>query len=196
MEIKQLERTEARDFVRLLFTCHEVEFTHLFGDTFSAIEILINYYSNLNDYRGILIAKAGKKVAGLIEIWMKEFKRKKLPFKDFIRSFGFIKGLRCRLLLSYFSMKPKGDEAYIRFFCVHPNLSLDIGRNLLDKAIELARSMGKRKISIWLPVESDLVDICIERGFKIKKMLDSNFAEKYFGKRYYYLLELSEQALH
>ena len=189
MEIKQLERSEARDFVKLLFTCHEEEFTHLFGDTFLAMEILTHYYSNLKDYRGILIAKAGRRVAGLIEIWMKEFKREKLPVKDFIRSFGFIKGLRCRLLLSYFSMKPKGDEAYIRFFCVHPSLSLDIRRDLLDKALELARNMGKKKISIWLPVESDLVDICIEKGFKIKKMLDSNFAEKYFGKRYYYLLE-------
>ena len=195
MEIKQLEKSEVREFVKLLFICHEEEFTHLFGDTFLAMEIMMNYYSNLSDYRGILIAKAGRKVAGLIEVWMKEFKREKLPIRDFIKSFGFVKGLKCRLLLSYFGIKPKRDEAYIRFFCVHPSLSLDVGRNLLDKALELAKDMGKRKISIWLPVESDLVDICIERGFEIRKMLDSNFAEKYFGKRYYYLLELSDQKL-
>ncbi len=191
MEIKQLERSEVREFVKLLFICHEDEFTHLFGDTFLAMEILMNYYSNLSDYRGILIAKAGIKVAGLIEVWMREFRREKLPIGDFVRAFGFLKGLKCRLLLSYFGTKPKRDEAYIRFFCVHPSLSLDYGRRLLDKALELAKSMGKKRVSIWLPVESDLVDVCIEKGFEIKKMLDSNFAEKYFGKRYYYLLELT-----
>ncbi len=195
MEIKQLDREEVRDFVKLLFICHEVEFTRLFGDTFLAMEIMTEYYSNLSDYRGIIVAKAGRRVTGLIEVWMREFKRERLPFRDFVRSFGFVKGLKCRLLLSFFGGKPKRDEAYIRFFCVHPSLSLDIGRRLLEKALELAREMGKRVVSVWLPVESDLVDVCIERGFEIRKMLDSEFAEKYFGRRYYYLLELREDSL-
>ncbi len=190
MEVKRLEREEVRDFVKLLFVCHEEEFTNLFGDTFLAMEIMIDYYSKLNDYSGIFVAKAGRRVAGLIEVWMREFGSRKLPFKDFMKAFGLVKGLKCRLLLSYFGSKPGKSEAYIRYFCVHPSVSLDYGRRLLDKAIELALEMGKRKMSVWLPVESDLVDICMEKGFEIKKMLDSNFAEKHFGKRYYYLLEI------
>ncbi len=191
MEVKPLERSEVKEFVKLLFLCHEEEFTHLFGDTFLAMEIFTDYYSKLGDYSGIFVAKAGTRVAGLIEVWVKEFKREGFPVRDFVRAFGFLKGLKCRLLLSYFGTKPKKDEAYIRFLCVHPRVSLDYGRALLDKALEVAKEMGKRKMSVWLPVESDLVDICMEKGFEIKKMLDSNFTEKYFGRRYYYLLEVS-----
>ncbi len=189
MEVKPLDREEVREFVKLLFLCHEEKFTHLFGDTFLAMEIFVDYYSKLDDYSGIFVAKAGTRVAGLIEVWVREFKRERFPVRDFVRAFGYLKGLKCRLLLSYFGTKPKKDEAYIRFFCVHPRVSLDYGRALLDKALEFAGSMGKRRVSVWLPVESELVDLCVEKGFEIKKMLDSNFAEKYFGKRYYYLLE-------
>ena len=189
MEVKELCKEEVRDYVRLLFTCHEEEFTHVFGDTFLAMEIMIDHYSKLEDYEGIFVAKAGRKVAGLIEVWIRE-KSRALPYREFMRAFGFVKGLKCRLLMSYFGSKPGRREAYIRHFCVHPSVSLDYARALLDRAIEFAAKRGKKKMSVWLPVESDLVDICVERGFEIKKMLDSDFAEKHFGKRYYYLLIL------
>jgi hypothetical protein len=61
---------------------------------------------------------------------------------------------------------------------------------IVDNIVEFAEIKGKSRITAWLPVESDLVDVCLERGFEIKRMLESSFAQKYLGKKYYYLLEL------
>ncbi len=186
--IVPLEEGDIKDFVKLLLRCYEMEFTKIFGDVYLAYDVLLDYYSNLEDRRGIFVSKARERAVGLVEIWVREIKRGKLPFSDFIKTFGFLEGLKARLLLSFFDKRPKRDEAYVRHICLHPDVRLEFGERLVEKAIEFARELGKREISVWLPVESDFVDMCMNRGFEIRRMLDSKYAERYFGRRYYYLL--------
>ncbi len=186
--IVQLEDPDVRDFVKSLVRCYEMEFSKIFGDVYLAYDMLLEYYSNLRDRRGIFVSKARERVVGLVEIWVKEIRREKLPLSNFLKSFGLLNGLKARLLLSFFDKRPKRDEAYVRHLCLHPDVRLEFGEGLVDKAIEFAKDLGKKRISVWLPVESDFVDICVDRGFEIKRMLDSKYAEKYFGRRYYYLL--------
>ncbi len=187
MEVKQLEREEVREYVKLLLKCNE-DLARIFEDVFIALDVMTEHYLSLDDYTGIIVAKIGRRIAGLLEIWVRGVERG-ISLKNLTRTFGFLKGVKVKLLHSFFNIKPKRDEAYFRYFCIHPSASLDVGRALLDRGIELVREMGKRKVFTWLPVESDLVDVCIERGFEIKRMLDSSFAEKHFGRRYYYLLQ-------
>jgi ribosomal protein S18 acetylase RimI-like enzyme len=188
MFVRTLERENIREYVKLLFLCCS-ELKNIFGDEFIGREILESCYESFDSYEGILVAKAEKRLVGFVELKTSEIKRK-FPIKPFL-ILGLSKGLKVRMLLSFFDRKPKKDEAYIRFIGVHPKMnSYEVGEILVDKAIEFASLRGKKKISAWLPVESDLVDICLEKGFEIRRMLESSFAEKYMGKKYYYLLEM------
>jgi len=186
--VKQMEKGDVKECVKLLFLCSD-ELKTIFGDEYIGKEILEKYYKSLESYEGLLVAKAGERVAGFAELNVKDVKRK-LPFKDFL-VLGFTRGLKTRLLLDFFDKKANKNEVYIRHFCIHPKLNVyEVGKVLLNEIIDFASKKEKEVISVWLPVESDVVDLCLEFGFKIKRMLESSFAEKYFGKKYYYLLEL------
>ena len=188
MFVKTLERDEVKEFVKLLFECCE-ELKWIFGDEYIGREILESYYNSLEDYDGIIVVKGEKRLLGFAELKTREIKRK-LPTKPFL-ILGISKGIKARLLMSFFDKKPKKDEVYVRFIGVHPRLNCyEIGGLIVDNIVEFAEIKGKNRITAWLPVESDLVDVCLERGFEIKRMLESSFAQKYLGKKYYYLLEL------
>ena len=188
MFVKTLERDEVKEFVKLLFECCE-ELKWIFGDEYIGREILESYYNSLEDYDGIIVVKGEKRLLGFAELKTREIKRK-LPTKPFL-ILGISKGIKARLLMSFFDKKPKKDEVYVRFIGVHPRLNCyEIGGLIVDNIVEFAEIKGKSRITAWLPVESDLVDVCLERGFEIKRMLESSFAQKYLGKKYYYLLEL------
>ncbi len=186
MFVRTLEREDINEYVKLLFLCCS-ELKNIFGDDFIGREILESCYESFDSYEGILVAKA-ERILGFVELKISEINRK-FPIKPFL-ILGFSKGLKARMLLSFFDRKPKKNEAYIRFMGVHPKANYEVGEILVDKAVEFASLKGKKKISAWLPVESDLVDICLEKGFEIRRMLESTFAEKYMGKKYYYLLEM------
>ena len=188
MFVKTLERDEVKEFVKLLFECCE-ELKWIFGDEYIGREILESYYNSLEDYDGIIVVKGEKRLLGFAELKTREIKRK-LPTKPFL-ILGISKGIKARLLMSFFDKKPKKDEVYVRFIGVHPRLNCyEIGGLIVDNIVEFAGIKGKSRITAWLPVESDLVDVCLERGFEIKRMLESSFPQKYLGKKYYYLLEL------
>jgi len=185
--LKNLERSEVREYVKLLLECCE-ELISLFGDEFTGREILEDYYKSLDSYDGIIIIKFDDRIAGFVELKVREFKRG-MPIKPFL-TLGFIRGLKVRMLMDFFDRKPKGDEVYVRFIGVHPKFDrYEIGGMLIDETVRMAHRYNKKKITIWLPVESDFVDVCLERGFRIRRLLESSFAEKHMGKKYYYLLE-------
>ncbi|WP_457549970.1 hypothetical protein [Archaeoglobus sp.] len=186
--MKTLEKDEVREFVKLLFECCE-ELKSIFGDEYIGREILESYYNSLGNYDGIIVVKGERRLLGFAELKTSEIKRM-LPTKPFL-ILGISKGIKARLLMSFFDKKPKRDEVYVRFIGVHPKLNCyEIGGTIVDSIINFAEKKGKGRITAWLPVESDLVDVCLERGFEIKRMLESSFAQKYLGKKYYYLLEL------
>jgi len=186
--IEELTRADLKEFVKILV---EVEYSYLIKDTFVLRDIFERYYESLTDYRGIFVAKVNGKVRGLVQLNIKDFKRKNMPILEFIKLFGFINGLKLRLLINFFNKAPKRDEVYIRYFCIHPNYLdvITIGDKLINEVISYATKMSKKKITVWVPVDSEIVDVCINNGFVIKKMIKSNFTEKYFGKKYYYYLE-------
>jgi len=186
--VEELSKIDLKQFVKILV---EVEYSYLVRDQIILRDILESYYNSLGDYRGIFVAKVNGRVGGLVQLNIKDLKRKRIPILEFIKLFGFINGLKLRLLINFFNKTPKKDEVYIRYFCVHPNLDvIAIGDKLINKVIDYAIKMNKKKISIWVPVDSDIVDICINNGFAIKRMIKSSFTEKYFGNKYYYYLEL------
>jgi len=187
MEIKELEKEDVREYVKFLIRCND-ELARIFGDAFLAVEVMTNHYMKMKDYSGIFVAKTGRKVAGLVEVWIREIDRG-IKLKEFVRAYGFLRGLRVKLLHSFFNLKPKRGEAYLRYFCVHPEVGVEVAEKLLDSGIRFAEGRGKKRVLVWLPVKSDLVDVCIDIRFEIKRMLDSSFAEKHFGRRYYYLLQ-------
>jgi len=185
--VEELTKDDLKEFVKILV---EVEYSYLVKDIFILREILERYYNSLKDYRGIFVAKVNGRVCGLVQLNIKDFKRKKMPILEFIKLFGFINGLKFRLLINFFNKVPKRNEVFIRYFCVHPNLDiLTIGNKLINEVINYTIRMNKERISIWLPVDSEIVDVCISNGFVIKRMIKSSFTEKYFGKKYYYYLE-------
>ncbi len=187
MLLKELEKHEIREFVKLMFECNE-DLKRIFGDEYLGREIMENCYKSFESFEGIFVLK-GERILGFVELKTTEIDRK-FPIKPFL-IMGITKGLKIRLLLSYFDKKPKRNEVYVKQICVHPRLNVeDLGETLLDKAIDFALEKGKSVISVWLPVESDFVDLCIERGFEIKRMLESTFTQKHFGRKYYYLLQL------
>jgi len=184
--LKNLERKEVREYVKLLFDCYE-ELKLLFGDEFIGREILESYYSSLKSYDGIIVFKKDR-IVGFIELKVKEFERR-LPIRPFL-TLGFLKGLKVRMLMDFFDKKPRRDEVYVRFIGVHPKFDrYEIGGALIDEALRFADRHKKKRVTLWLPVESDFVDLCLDRGFKIRRLLESSFAEKHMGKKYYYLLE-------
>ena len=185
--VEELTKVDLKEFVKILV---EVEYSYLVKDTFILRDILERYYNSFKDYRGIFVAKVNERVGGLVQLNIKDFKRKKMPILEFIKLFGFINGLKFRLLINFFDKTPKRDEVFIRYLCVHPNLDIvTIGNILINEVINYTIKVNKRRISIWVPVDSEIVDVCINNGFVIKKMIKSNFTEKYFGKKYYYYLE-------
>lgn len=187
MLLKELERGEIREFVKLMFECNE-DLRRIFGDEYLGREILENCYNSFKSYEGIFIVKE-KRMFGFAEVKTSDILRK-YPIKPFL-TMGFLRGLRIRLLLSYFDKKPKRDEVFIRHIGVHPKLNAEeMGKILIDRIINFALEKGKRIVTTWLPVESDIVDVCIGKGFEIKRMLESSFAQKHFGRKYYYLLQL------
>ena len=187
MLLKELEKGEIKEFVKLMFECNE-DLKRIFGDEYLGREIIENCYRSFESYEGIFVLKR-ERIFGFIELKISEIDRR-FPIKPFL-IMGFIKVLKIRLLLGYFDKKPKRNEVYIRNLCAHPNLDLErIGEILIDKAIDFAMEKGKNIVSIWLPVESDFVDVCIGKGFEIKRMLESSFAKKHFGRKYYYFLQL------
>jgi len=188
ISVREMRREDVKEFVKLLFLCFD-ELNTLFKDVYMAREIFEKYYSSLENYSGIIVATLKERVVGFAELVTREIKRKGFTFRDFL-VFGFIDGLKYRLLLSFFDRKPKKDEVYIRYLCINPRLNVfEIGKRLFEKIFEFASKNGKKRVNIWIPVESDFVDLLMEAGFKVKRIVESRFTEKHLGRRYYYFLE-------
>ena len=136
MFVKTLERDEVKEFVKLLFECCE-ELKWIFGDEYIGREILESYYNSLEDYDGIIVVKGEKRLLGFAELKTREIKRK-LPTKPFL-ILGISKGIKARLLMSFFDKKPKKDEVYVRFIGVHPRLNCYvIGGLIVDSIVQFA----------------------------------------------------------
>lgn len=191
IRVRKARKEDLNDILRILSSSFERELEKIFGDSFEGKEILRRAIESLDELKGIYVAESMKKVLGCVGISAKELDFKIPIGREVIKSLGFTKGLKAKLLLSFFKEKPKKNDICINYLAVSKFYrNLGIGTALYNKVEELARLNNKSRIKVWVSVENDDgVDFFLKRDFQIAKMIDSKFAEKHFGQRYWYLLE-------
>lgn len=191
IKVRKARKEDLNDILRILSSSFERELEKIFGDSFEGKEILRRAIESLDELKGIYVAESMKKVLGCVGISAKELDFKIPIGREVIKSLGFTKGLKAKLLLSFFKEKPKKNDICINYLAVSKFYrNLGIGTALYNKVEELARLNNKSRIKVWVSVENDDgLDFFLKRNFQIAKMIDSKFAEKHFGQRYWYLLE-------
>ena len=191
IRVRKARKEDLNDILRILSSSFERELEKIFGDSFEGKEILRRAIESLDELKGIYVAESMKKVLGCVGISAKELDFKIPIGREVIKSLGFTKGLKAKLLLSFFKEKPKKNDICINYLAVSKFYrNLGIGTALYNKVEELARLNNKSRIKVWVSVENDDgLDFFLKRNFQIAKMIDSKFAEKHFGQRYWYLLE-------
>ncbi len=185
MKIRDLERDDARDAVRILILSFDRELNSIFGDIELAREIFFKFFSRYQD--GCIVAEA-ERVVGFAS-----FSVRKTPISAFLRSeMGFVRGLKTSLLLSYLCPKPKKGEGVINFITVSPlRRNSGIGSALLSEIIDRARDYGLRCLKCYVSVANDAgIGLLTKHGFVIERMIDNSFAERNFGQRQWYLMKL------
>ena len=191
IKVRKARKEDLNDILRILSSSFERELEKIFGDSFEGKEILRRAIESLDELKGIYVAESMKKVLGCVGISAKELDFKIPIGREAIKSLGFTRGLKAKLLLSFFKEKPKKNDICINYLAVSKFYrNLGIGTALYNKVEELARLNNKSRIKVWVSVENDDgLDFFLKRNFQIAKMIDSKFAEKHFGQRYWYLLE-------
>ncbi len=185
MIVRELRVEDVRDAVRILTLSFEREIFCVFRDLELAKEIFFEYFSENLD--GCIVAEE-ERVIGFAYTSFQEHN-----WGSFLRKkFGFVKGSKLSLLLSYLCPNPKKDEAVINFISVSPlRRGKGVGTKLLERIIDDCKKRGKRKVKCWVSVENDAgLALFTKFNFKIAKMIDNKFAEKNFGQRQWYLMEL------
>ncbi|RLI79434.1 hypothetical protein DRP05_04025 [Archaeoglobales archaeon] len=190
IKVRKAEKEDLNDILRILSSSFEREIEKIFGDAHEGREILKRALESLNELKGIYVAESSK-ILGCVGILAKEIDNKIPIGREAVKSLGFTKGTRAKLLLSFFKEKPKKNDVCIDYLAVSKFYrNMGVGSALYSKVEELARLNNKNRIRVWVSVENDeAIDFFMKRSFNIAKMLDSKYAEKYFGQRYWYLLE-------
>lgn len=191
VKIRKARKEDLNDILRILSSSFEKELDKIFGDAFEGREILRRAMESLDELKGIYVAELNSKILGCVGISAKEIDNKIPVGREAIKSLGFVKGTRAKLLLSFFKEKPKKNDICIDYLAVSKFYrNMGVGAALYNKVEDLARLNGKNRIKVWVSVENDdSIDFFLKRDFQIAKMIDSKFAEKYFEQRYWYLLE-------
>ncbi len=184
MRVRELRKGDIRDAVRILILSFEKVLFNVFKDLELAREVFFEYFEENTD--GCYVAEE-ERIVGFAYV---SFKKQK--FGSFFRNkLGFINGTRIALLMSYICPKPKRDEVVINFLAVSPlRSSEEICSALLRRIVEDARNANKKKIRCLMPIDSDLLDVFTKFGFEIRKVIDNRFAERNFGSRVWYVMEL------
>jgi ribosomal protein S18 acetylase RimI-like enzyme len=185
MKVRELRKEDVRDAVRILTLSFERELFGIFKDLEYAKELFFDYFSR--NTKNCFVAEEGR-IIGFAFVSFKPLKIGK-----FLRErMGFVKGTKTSLLISYLCPKPKKDEAVINFIAVSPlRREQGAGSRLLERIIDEATDAGKSKIKCLVSVENDAgIALLTRYNFTISKMLDNSFAEKNFGQRKWYQMEL------
>ncbi len=185
MRIRELNEEDVRDAVRILILSFERELYGIFGDIELARETLFEYFSeNLED---CYVAEE-ERVIGFASV---SFRKRNLG-RFFRKKLGFFAGTKIAMLINYLCPNPKKGEAAINFIAVSPlRRDKGVGTALLERIISEAKSRRCSKIKCYVSIENDAgIALLTKFGFSIAKMIDNRFAEKYFGQRRWYLMEL------
>lgn len=190
VKIRKAEKKDINEIVRLLSSSFENVLEKIFKDVFEAKEILTKAMES-HELKGVYVAEYSNKILGCVAISAKEIESKTSIGREAIKRLGIIDGTKAKLLLSFFKIKPKKNDICIDYLAVSKFYrNMGVGTALYSKVEELARLNGKDRIRVWVSVENDDgIDFFLKKDFKIAKMIDSKFAEKYFDQRYWYLLE-------
>ncbi len=185
MRVRELEKSDVRDAVRILVLSFDRELNGIFNDVELARELLFKFFS---DYSENCFVAEGGRVVGFAS-----YSTRKMPVSKFLRrELGFVKGIKTSLLIDYLCPKPKKGEGTINFIVVSPlRRNSGVGSTLLSRIIEDAREKGVRSLKSYVSVENDAgIGLFTKFGFEIEKMLDNSFAEKNFGQKQWYLMRL------
>ncbi len=185
MKIRDLEKDDVKDAVRILILSFERELFGIFGDVELARELFFEYFTLYPEY--CYVAEE-ERVVGFASMSFG-----KMKIGSFLRKkLGFVKGTKFGMLIRYLCPPPKKDEATINFIAVSPlRRGKGVGTALLEKLLEVARIEGKRKIKCYVSVDNDSgIGLLTKFKFSIANMIDNSFAEKHFGQRRWYLMEL------
>lgn len=185
MKVRELEKKDVRDAVRILILCFDRELNGIFGDVELARELLFRFFSIYSE--NCYVAEA-ERVVGFAS-----YSSKKVPISSFLRKeLGFMKGTKASLLIRYLCPVPKRGEGVLNFVAVSPlRRNEGVGSALLSKIIEDAGKKGIKSLKSYVSVANDAgIGLLIKFGFKVEKMIDHSFAEKNFGVRQWYLMRL------
>ncbi len=185
MKVRELEKDDVRDAVRILVLSFERELFGIFGDVELARELFFEYFSLYPEY--CYVAEE-ERIIGFASI---SFGKTKIG--SFLRKkLGFVRGTKFGMLIKYLCPSPKKDEATINFVAVSPlRRGKGVGTALMEKLLEVAREKGKKKVKCYVSVENDSgIGLLTKFKFRIANMIDNSFAEKHFGQRKWYLMEL------
>lgn len=185
MKIRELERDDVGDAVRILVLSFERELNFIFRDIELARGVLFKFFSN---YRENCFVAEDERILGFAS-----YSTKKMPISKHLRKeLGFLQGLKVSLLIEYLCPKPKRGEGVINFIAVSPlRRNQGIGSILLKKIIEDAEGEGVKRLKVNVSVKNDTgIGLFTKFGFEIDKMLDNSFSEKNFGQRQWYVMKL------
>ena len=185
MRVRDLERDDVRDAVRILILSFDRELSSIFKDIELARDIFFKFFSMYSD--NCVVAEA-ERIIGFAS-----FSTEKTPLSGFLRSeMGFVRGLKTYLLLRYLCPKPKKGEGTINFIAVSPlRRNSGVGSALLDEIIRRGREKGIRTLKCYVSLSNDAgIGLLTKHGFEIEKMVETSFAEKNFGQRQWYLMRL------
>ncbi len=185
MKIRDLEKEDVKDAVRILILSFDRELNSILRDIELAREIFFKFFSK---YRENCIVAEAERIVGFAS-----FSVQKPPLSAFLRSeMGFVRGLKTSLLLSYLCPKPKKGEGVINFIAVSPlRRNSGVGSALLSEIIDRAQDYGLRCLKCYVSVANDAgIGLLTKHGFVIEKMIDNSFAERNFGQRQWYLMKL------
>lgn len=185
MRVRELEKSDVGDAVRILVLSFEKELNFIFRDIELARELFFKFFS---DYNENCFVVEEERVLGFAS-----YSVRKMPISKLLRKeLGFVNGFKTSLLISYLCPKPKRKEGVINFIAVSPlRRNRGAGSLLLSKIIEDARDKGVRRLKSYVSLENDAgIGLFTKFGFEVDKMLDNSFAEKNFGQRQWYLMKL------
>ncbi|RLI76544.1 hypothetical protein DRO97_00425 [Archaeoglobales archaeon] len=193
LKIRKAKKDDLNDILRILSLSFERELNKIFGDVVEGREILKRAMERLDELKGVYVAECvnSNKILGCVSISAKEIDNKLPIGREAIKSLGFAKGTRAKLLLSFFKEKPKKKDICIYYIAVSKFYrNMGVGTALYRKVEELAKLNNKNRIRVWVSVENDVgIDFFLKKDFQIAKMIDSKFTKKYFDQRYWYLME-------
>lgn len=181
MIVRPLERKDVGEATRILLLSFDRELSTIFGDVYTAGEILRDFFSRNTE--GCFVAEKDR-VLGFSRLSFE-----KHEISKFLREkLGFLKGSRASLLLKFFLRDPKKGEAFLDFIAVSPLRRREgVGTAMMKKLIEVAEGKVKR-LTCMVRAESDAIAFFEKFGFEVSSFFENRLAEKYFSSRQWVLL--------